>query len=107
MSAHTPAPWTWEQSRHGDYVELRPGVIEYAGCGSHAVTVSEADAHLIAAAPRMLDALIEAEFALRFVLAERGQTKHAIDTAPALVRIRAAIAKALNKSVNEHAGEDR
>lgn len=51
---HTPGPWRWDTGHRRDAEEadaLDPGVIEYAGCGSHAVLVSPENRALIEASP--------------------------------------------------------
>lgn len=67
----TPGPWEWEEATEVDYkdperketrvpnqfVSLNPGVIEYAGCGTHRIEIRDVDARLIAASPDLLEAL--------------------------------------------------
>lgn len=54
----TPGPWRWV----GGWLEggVRDDVLAYAGCGSHMPEVSDEDARLIAAAPLLLEAALEA-----------------------------------------------
>jgi hypothetical protein len=55
---HTPAPWSCKNRPHGIYVETATGAL-VADCFVLSVPMSEchANAHLIAAAPEMLNAL--------------------------------------------------
>lgn len=60
MSSHTPGPWEAlpPETSHGHYRVLRQGT---AGVNEHRVALSccEADAHLIAVAPDLLELLEE------------------------------------------------
>ena len=78
-SQHTPGPWWFAQ------VDYEGNCV--AGAGDHELTValSRPDARLIAAAPDLLAALVEAQEALD-VLAD--------DAADLAMRLRAAIARA-------------
>lgn len=55
-SKHTPGPWVWNKWTWLDGAGGKE-VLDYAGCGTHECVVSEPDAHLIAAAPELLEAL--------------------------------------------------
>jgi len=73
MAAHTPGSWRWEgisKSFRDDaanvlaptihrYDSLAPSVIEYAGCGTHQIELTDEDAALIASAPDLLAACKE------------------------------------------------
>ena len=60
---HTPGPWEWVKDKSdwgGTWIfSGDTPVLDYAGCGSHDTEISDANAHLISAAPDMLEALRE------------------------------------------------
>ena len=54
---HTPGPWEWTGETGWGQWELKPDVI--AGTREGLVSISDADAKLIAAAPELLGVLME------------------------------------------------
>jgi len=102
MSAqHTPGPWFVQRHQESSTraITTTPGSAKgdianvWAGLGSKDV---EADARLIAAAPDLLAALIEAKEQYAALLADSLQKshKHLVEQSPVLVAASAAIAKA-------------
>jgi hypothetical protein len=95
---HTPGPWEWVgrdlEQKGGEYKtvigsEVSCGTFCYGG--SVDMTVSEADARLIAAAPELLEALI----LLEHEMVESGNAQSRdYGWKPAIEKTRAAIAKA-------------
>ncbi len=59
MSAHTPEPWTVEEAPHGFAVE--PGVAWFGVTTGRPRSVTKANAHLTAAAPKLLASAIECQ----------------------------------------------
>ena len=90
-ATHTQGPWTVSQPS-GSYIEAPTGGIAALTYGA-----SKADAHLIAAAPDMLELLVETQEALD-VLADdaedAGYHARAESAAKLAMRLRAAITKA-------------
>lgn len=79
MSKHTPAPWKWQndwtEDRYssiydGSMGHLEPGVLRFGMDGEEGIYCqNEADAHLIAAAPEMFEAL---KLGLKYLKTKRG-----------------------------------
>lgn len=91
QAKHTPGEWTAEMSSSGGFsIQSQTGgehggLLVIASRNEHRnVTAMHANARLIAAAPDLLAALVEAEHYLNF---------HEQADAPHMVRIRAAIAR--------------
>ena len=61
MSKHTPGPWKWDGHIEQAIITADSGeeVLWGCGCCDSPRLLSEADAHLIAAAPELLEALKE------------------------------------------------
>ncbi|MEX5886289.1 hypothetical protein AB6F64_08105 [Providencia hangzhouensis] len=81
---HSPAPWM--ATKREFFIELYDDNGSYVG-----LTNSTANAHLIAAAPELLEALIELTESAKEAIDGLGDLSDAIDTA------KAAIAKALGQ----------
>lgn len=86
---HTPGPWAVVEKTTNYGTKEKLASVQ-AGAGFVAQRIGEADAHLIAAAPELLAALIECADWLEDEFAGRPQG----DSEPFLDRARAAIAKA-------------
>jgi hypothetical protein len=99
-SPHTPGPWSYnrdEGGMHGHVISTGDYIIcELPDAGDGASPDTEANARMIAAAPEMLEALEEAEYALRLAAdqyaADKGRRSVILDGRRELVR--AAINKA-------------
>lgn len=66
MSKHTPGPWLWTKSRTGGFAmqgDLNGQSVEIV---FRTEDMRQADAHLISAAPELLEELKEARIALTF-----------------------------------------
>lgn len=70
--AHSPGPWTWNESETG-YPILYDGIGNIVLVGVVGVTPTDDDQSLIAAAPKMLELLREASISATFAPGEEWQ----------------------------------
>lgn len=110
---HTAGPWypvdrgTGWEIHWGDSAARscwcdRPGCDGALPDGFRTDIAKEADAHLIAAAPELLAALVE----LVGAIGDAGDFEYTTGDAGLYGRVRAAIAKALNEQVRHDGGKD-
>ncbi len=92
MSEHTPGPWIWSDNNRWGFEELKPSVIN--GTVDGRISVDDADALLIAAAPDLLEALKKADIWMK--MPRPINRDHEFDQGyrDALLQIHAAIKKA-------------
>jgi hypothetical protein len=95
VANHTPGPWALvEGDDNGDiYVEADPAHRYYISNMEGSCGHCHADARLIAAAPDMLDALIELAAAFRAVCRAYGQDHDTVSYTKAIDAIRKAAVK--------------
>ncbi len=102
MSKHTPKPWKAVNSNSGWYIRqpdgrsTRAGIIptSYGWQSINPRPTTEGDAHLIAAAPDLLEACRELRYWLRSYVDAQSLTKDCTVVAEVITNASAAIAKA-------------